>query len=82
MQRASNGYVIEPRGPHRESAARYIGISPSKFDELVKDGRMPKPREIDRRKVWDRLAVDAAFEDLPSEAEENAWDQLLADGHN
>lgn len=24
-------------------SAAYVGVSPSKFDELVRDGRMPKP---------------------------------------
>jgi hypothetical protein len=35
-----NLYVI--RGLRREQAARYIGIGPTKFDQLVDDGRMPK----------------------------------------
>jgi hypothetical protein len=31
----------------------YLGVSPGKFDELVRDGRMPPPKRIDGRKVWD-----------------------------
>jgi predicted DNA-binding transcriptional regulator AlpA len=68
---------IEPRGLQREVAARYIGVSATKFDELVKTGRMPQPRRIDGRKVWDRFALDTAFEGLPSEKEDNPWDDLL-----
>jgi hypothetical protein len=45
----------------------YIGISPTKFDELVADGRMPCPRRIDSRKVWDVLEVDLHFDTLPKE---------------
>ena len=30
----------------------YVGVSPGKFDELVRDGRMPPPKRIGR-KVWD-----------------------------
>jgi predicted DNA-binding transcriptional regulator AlpA len=41
------------RGLSRTEAATYFGISPSKFDELVEDGRMPRPRMVDKRKVWD-----------------------------
>jgi excisionase family DNA binding protein len=44
---------IPRRGLSRVEAAMYIGISASKFDELVHDGRMPAPRRIDSRKVWD-----------------------------
>ena len=45
----------------------YLGISPSKFDELVNDGRMPRPRIIDSRKVWDVYELDMAFDELPRE---------------
>lgn len=58
-------HTILPRGLSRDEAAEYIGVSASKFDEMVKDGRMPGPKSIDRRTVWDRHALDAAFDDLP-----------------
>jgi predicted DNA-binding transcriptional regulator AlpA len=54
-----------PRGFNREQSAEYIGVGASKFDELVKDGRMPKPKRIDGRVVWDRLQLDSAFAALP-----------------
>ncbi len=63
-----------PRGLCREAAARYVGVSPTKFDEMVKDGRMPGPKKIDSRSIWDRSEVDAAFDELPQEAEINPWD--------
>jgi len=66
--------MLQPRGLRREQAARYVGVSMSKFDLLVKDGRMPRPREIDGCRVWDRLALDAAFDDLPDSAAANPWD--------
>lgn len=65
---------ITPRGLQREVAARYVGISATKFDELVAAGRMPQPRRIDGRKVWDRLELDDAFEALPHEDDVNPWD--------
>jgi predicted DNA-binding transcriptional regulator AlpA len=71
---------IPPRGLSRQQAAEYIGISATKFDELVKDGRMPKPKQIDGRIVWDRVLLDEAFEaledaDAPT-APKNEWDGL------
>ena len=66
---------LPPRGLCREGAAQYIGISATKFDQLVADGRMPKPRRLDGRKLWDRFALDNAFEALPDEDERNEWDR-------
>lgn len=60
----------------REEAARYIGVGPTKFDEMVADGRMPKPKRIDARVVWDRLRVDAAFSGLPDERKINPLDRM------
>jgi hypothetical protein len=69
-------HPIEPRGLSRIEAARYLGISPSKFDELRKDGRVGPARMIDGRKVWDVRDLDQAFEALPLESDEAAedWD--------
>ena len=51
---------VPRRGLSREEAAMYVGISPTKFDELVADGRMPGPVKIDGRKVWDIRRIDVA----------------------
>jgi predicted DNA-binding transcriptional regulator AlpA len=67
---------LPPRGVSREEAAAYIGISPSLFDELLKDGRMPAPKRINRRTVWDRRKVDEAFDALPDDGGGNPWDEL------
>lgn len=66
-----------PRGMSREEAARYIGVGTTKFDEMVADRRMPKPKRVDGRVIWDRVALDAAFSDLPNEPE-NRIDAILA----
>ena len=55
---------IPPRGLSRQQAAEYIGVSATKFDEMVKDGRMPKAKQSDGRIVWDRVLLDEAFEAL------------------
>jgi hypothetical protein len=39
------------RGLSRAQAARYIGISDSQFDELVRDGRMAGAKKVDSRSV-------------------------------
>jgi predicted DNA-binding transcriptional regulator AlpA len=55
------------RGLSRTEAAVYVGVGATKFDELVATGQMPKPKRIDNRKVWDIVAVDRAFDLLPSD---------------
>lgn len=69
---------IEPRGLSRAEAANYVGVSPSMFDQMVKDGRMPQPKRINSRTVWDRRRLDDAFEELPDSAEANPWDEAAA----
>lgn len=69
---------LPPRGLCRAEAAAYLGISPNTFDRMVEDGRMPGPKRINSRKVWDRLALDVAFVALPGEDEANPWDEAPA----
>ena len=69
---------LAPRGLSRVQAAAYIGVSPSLFDEMVKDGRMPKATAINARKVWDRVKLDEAFAAL-SDGErdgDDPWDKV------
>jgi hypothetical protein len=66
------------RGLSRVEAALYLGISPSKFDELRKDGRVGPARLIDGRKVWDVRELDLAFEALPLESDDAAEDWTVA----
>ena len=69
---------LPPRGLSRVQAAEYVGIGATKFDEMVSDGRMPKPKRIDGRTIWDRIKLDAAFAALDEgEARaSNEWDRL------
>jgi excisionase family DNA binding protein len=66
---------LSPRGLSRVQAAEYIGVGVTKFDEMVDDGRMPQPKQIDGRRVWDRLKLDEAFEALDMQSN-NEWDNL------
>jgi hypothetical protein len=63
--RLSDIRPVPRRGLSREEAAMYIGISVGKFDQMLADGRMPAPRRIDCRKVWDIRSLDVAFDRLP-----------------
>ncbi|NIX75204.1 helix-turn-helix transcriptional regulator [Microvirga terricola] len=63
------------RGLRRIEAAHYIGVSATKFDEMVKDGRMPRPMKIDGCVIWDIRELDAAFDNLSvNQNTVNPWD--------
>ena len=69
---------LAPRGLSRVQSAEYIGVGPTKFDEMVADGRMPKPKRIDGRTVWDRVELDRAFAALDDGGADqpNEWERL------
>lgn len=64
------------RGLSRQEASAYVGISTSKFDEMVYDGRMPTAKRIDGRRIWDVRQLDAFFDRLPGSdcQPDNPWD--------
>ena len=76
MTMKADPFAYPPRGLSRSDAARYVGVGESTFDEMVRDRRMPKPRSIGSRVVWDRVEVDIAFSDLPRK-EVNAIDEIM-----
>jgi hypothetical protein len=43
---------------------------------MVRARRMPQPKLINTRKVWDRLALDMAFDELPEK------DKAPVDNHD
>jgi hypothetical protein len=67
---------MTPRGLSRQHAAEYLGCSSRVFDGMVDDGRMPSPKLINTKKVWDRFEVDESFDALPRDKEiGNDWDE-------
>jgi hypothetical protein len=64
-----------PRGLSRVEAARYVGVGTTLFDEMVADQRMPRPKLINNRTVWDRVTLDIAFSALPDK--DNGLRELL-----
>lgn len=78
MTAPTNSLQYAPRGMSRDEAARYVGVGATKFDEMVADGRMPRPKRIDGRVVWDRIRIESAFTDLPDDgAKANPLDRML-----
>ncbi len=73
MEKPVSAYLVLKRGLNRDEAAAYIGISTTKFLAMVADGRMPRPKQIDARRVWDIRRLDAAFDDLPDLDETEGW---------
>lgn len=70
-----------PRGMRAERAAAYIGIGRTKFLELVERGLMPEPIEVDGMTLWDRLTLDAAFDNLQNQPERrNSFDVITGQG--
>jgi len=79
MKRATSRIDILPLLPvvfglGETEAATAIGVSASKFRLLVKEARMPRPRRIDGRAVWDVDELRAAFKSLPHEGESEGSD--------
>jgi hypothetical protein len=68
---------LPPRGLCRVQAAAYVGVSATLFDAMVVDGRMPKPKRINARTVWDLRQLDIAFDAIPNGQELNPWDGEL-----
>ena len=68
-----------PLGLGRNESATYGGCGTTSFDEMVADGRMPKPRKIGTRSIWLRPELDASADNLPvagEDADTNPWDTL------
>ena len=72
--------VLIPRGLGRTASAEYLGIGTTMFDDLVKDGSLPKPKRVRSRVIWDRYELDAAFDQLDADPEQggNPWDEVLS----
>jgi hypothetical protein len=43
---------------------------------MVGGGRMPRPKRLDSRLVWERIKLDEAFDALDDEVAKNEWDDL------
>jgi hypothetical protein len=55
------------RGLSRVEAAAYIGVSPSKFDQLRHTGRLAAPKVLDGRLIFTVERLDEFLDSLPDE---------------
>jgi hypothetical protein len=67
------------RGFSRLEAATYLGISPSKFDELRRAKRIAPPKVLDGRLIFVVERLDDFLDSLPDEnqADEGEWTASL-----
>lgn len=63
-----------PKGLSRTEAARHIGVSTTTFDKMVGDGRMPRPKLVGSRVLWDRYKLEAFFDALPEDDDPSSDD--------
>lgn len=70
--------TLAPRLINRDAAAAYVNLSPNAFDEMIKAGKMPQPKQLTgRRHAWDVRALDVALDHLPvvgNSAPDSSWD--------
>ena len=78
MPRSADLRPIPRFALRRAEAAASVGLSVTKFDQLVRDGRMPKPKRIDGAVLWDAESLRMAWLSLPDEGEggPNEWDAV------
>jgi predicted DNA-binding transcriptional regulator AlpA len=76
--------TLPPRLISREASAAYVNVSPTTFDEMVRDGPMPRPKLLsERRRAWDVRKLDAAIDQLPNDedrapATDETWSDVDA----
>jgi hypothetical protein len=74
-----SSHRIASDGATATAGAHLLPHGSTKFDELVATGRMPKPKRIDSRKVWDIQELDMAFDALPGDTDtDNTWSDVGA----
>ena len=72
MSKFRDNLAYPRRAMKAERAAAYLDMSRSKFLELVEQGRLPGPKIIDGIRVWDRLALDVAFNEFPDRSDDDS----------
>lgn len=75
--------TLNKLGYRRVQAADLIGVSPTTFDRLVKEGRMPRPCHVDGMTIWRGDDLVNAFNRLTGrdmllrEGDPEEWDEAL-----
>jgi excisionase family DNA binding protein len=80
-RKLQDGLSYAPRAMRADRAAAYLSVSRSTFLQWVKDGIMPQPARIGDVVLWDRLALDIAFEQLTEVGDDegrNSFDKIVS----
>jgi predicted DNA-binding transcriptional regulator AlpA len=73
--------TLPPRLINRDAAAAYVNVGTTTFDEMVKAGKMPRPRQLTgKRQAWDVRQLDAAVDHLPvvGGGDDGSWSDVDA----
>jgi hypothetical protein len=75
----SQSRPVPRRGMSRTEAAMYLGLSPSKFDELRKTNRIAPPKVLDGRLIFTVERLDEFLDALPDEnqTDNDEWTAVL-----
>ena len=76
-EKLTDAYSYPPKAMRLEQAARYLDISTSTFLRLVDDGELPTPTRKNGIVSWDRLDLDAAYENWKTTSSGNSIEKLL-----
>jgi predicted DNA-binding transcriptional regulator AlpA len=64
-RRPINRAATQPRrGLDHDEAAIFVGVTIRAFDQMVNDGRLPQPVELEGEVVWDLVQLDRAMDRL------------------
>ncbi|NLH79880.1 MAG: hypothetical protein GX458_03420 [Phyllobacteriaceae bacterium] len=69
---------VTPALLRRPAAAEYLAVSAGIFDQMVRDGAMPRPRLFGSIKLWSIRDLDRAIDALPTDGEDRSstWDDV------
>jgi len=73
----ADSLAYPPRALRADRAAAYLSISEATFFRLVDDGDLPAGIRKRGVMLWDRLELDAAFENWKEQPHENSVRKLL-----
>lgn len=77
IERLADAMSYPPRAFRAERAAAYLSISKAAFLRLVGEGELPPPVRIHGIVSWDRLDLDAAYENWKGREAGNTMHRLL-----
>ena len=64
-RRPTNRAATQPRrGLDHDEAATYVGVTSKTFHQMVADGRLPQPSDLEGELVWDLLQLERAVDRL------------------